>query len=464
MRNLVAVEVQGLLGRFDHRVDFPASWDFAILHGPNGVGKTKLLQLMTAAMSLNTASLRRIPFRSASFDFDDNHRLSLIRVDSDGYVDTIASGDESVVGSKIKYSLETPSGRAVSWVGEEMTTDHWIRARRFIEREAPIRRLPNGLWRDARVGDTVTYQELMERYIHALPSSILHEFGTVDAPEELRRFCESVNVHLIETQRLTTRDSAEDARRPDRDSAAKPTVVQYAEDLRRQLQSALASNSRTTQQLDRTFPKRVLEAKVSPAVDDDAIRARYGQQSELRARLSQIALLEDRTDLPLPRRKLQDWERRVLWTYLDDTDQKLETFEPLLRRCDALRDIIGDRFLYKRLVIDAEVGFRIETDEGGPVPATSLSSGEQHELILVYDLLFNAPSNSLVLIDEPEISLHVAWQQRFLADVAKISEIASLRFVVATHSPQIIHKWWARTVRLAPGQFDEIDERDGDGS
>ena len=81
-----------------------------------------------------------------------------------------------------------------------------------------------------------------------------------------------------------------------------------------------------------------------------------------------------------------------------------------------------------------------------------LSSGEQHELILIYDLLFNVPENALVLIDEPEISLHVVWQQRFLTDLSRIAKLSSLRFIVATHSPQIIHKSWDKTVELALGE------------
>lgn len=458
MRHLIRVEVKRLLGRFDHTIDIPADWDFAILHGPNGVGKTKILQLITYGLSLNAAGVRQIPFDSATFTFDDNHALTLEHTWEGAEADHRSTSE--VRSAPIRFVLEKPDGQEVTWAADEVTAEQWIRIRRYIERETPIRRVAPDLWRDSRLGDMVSMQELVERYAYTLPAAVMRDMALSEVPDYLRDFCESVNVHLIETQRLTTRDSSEEARRPG-DAAHRATVVQYADDLRSRLQHALASNSRTTQLLDRSFPKRVLEEKVPAEVDDNAIRERYEQQSRLRTRLSQIALLEDRTDLPLPNRKLQDWERRVLWTYLDDTDSKLATFEPLLVRVDALREIIKSRFLFKELVIDAERGFRIVTDEGVDVPPPSLSSGEQHELILIYDLLFNAPSESLVLIDEPEISLHVAWQQRFLADMAKISEIASLRFLVATHSPQIINKWWSRTVRLTP-QHDGIDEFDED--
>ena len=69
----------------------------------------------------------------------------------------------------------------------------------------------------------------------------------------------------------------------------------------------------------------------------------------------------------------------------------------------------------------------------------------------MFDLLFNVPKGALVLIDEPEISLHVVWQLAFIPDVQRIASLSGFRFIVATHSPQIINDAWARAVRLARG-------------
>jgi len=41
---------------------------------------------------------------------------------------------------------------------------------------------------------------------------------------------------------------------------------------------------------------------------------------------------------------------------------------------------------------------------------TDLSSGEQQEVVMLYELLFCVQPGTLVLIDEPELSLHVVWQ------------------------------------------------------
>jgi predicted ATP-dependent endonuclease of OLD family len=53
-------------------------------------------------------------------------------------------------------------------------------------------------------------------------------------------------------------------------------------------------------------------------------------------------------------------------------------------------------------------------------------------------LLFKFAPNSLVLIDEPELSLHLTWQERFLPDLLEIVKIANFDVIIATHSPFII--------------------------
>ena len=82
------------------------------------------------------------------------------------------------------------------------------------------------------------------------------------------------------------------------------------------------------------------------------------------------------------------------------------------------------------------------TDGGQPLNPSHLSSGEQHMLVLFSELLFRVESNSLVMIDEPEISLHVTWQKQFLRDLQQVTELASFDVLIATHSPQIVHDRW----------------------
>jgi predicted ATP-binding protein involved in virulence len=64
------------------------------------------------------------------------------------------------------------------------------------------------------------------------------------------------------------------------------------------------------------------------------------------------------------------------------------------------------------------------------------------------------------MIDEPEISLHIGWQKKFIADVLRISALVGFQFVVATHSPQIIDRWWSYATRLGPSTSDFLGEEE----
>ena len=57
---------------------------------------------------------------------------------------------------------------------------------------------------------------------------------------------------------------------------------------------------------------------------------------------------------------------------------------------------------------------------------------------MFFNLIF-ASSDLLVLIDEPEISLHIEWQERFIDDLSEICEMNNIQALVATHSPNIIN-------------------------
>lgn len=91
----------------------------------------------------------------------------------------------------------------------------------------------------------------------------------------------------------------------------------------------------------------------------------------------------------------------------------------------------------KRLILDnartARNGLRVEVN-GAPVALQSLSSGEKQLLRLMLEVL--AAENATVMIDEPELSMHVDWQQRLVTSMRRINPSCQLLF--ATHSPEIM--------------------------
>ncbi|KQP53968.1 hypothetical protein ASF51_17735 [Agreia sp. Leaf283] len=71
---------------------------------------------------------------------------------------------------------------------------------------------------------------------------------------------------------------------------------------------------------------------------------------------------------------------------------------------------------------------------GSSIPLQSLSSGEKQLLQLLLEIL--AANAHTVMIDEPELSMHVDWQERLVASMQRVNPGCQL--LLATHSPEII--------------------------
>ena len=80
--------------------------------------------------------------------------------------------------------------------------------------------------------------------------------------------------------------------------------------------------------------------------------------------------------------------------------------------------------------------------------ALGMSYAGKRALVSFKHVGLNVAADSLVLIDEPELSLHVVWQQHFLKDMSEVIKLTGFDILIATHSPQIIHDRWDLAVEL----------------
>jgi hypothetical protein len=80
----------------------------------------------------------------------------------------------------------------------------------------------------------------------------------------------------------------------------------------------------------------------------------------------------------------------------------------------------------------------LERDGGPIIELLSASSGE---LSLISSLLFliaNRDENPLILVDEPENSLHPSWQREYVDKLLNALEYRGATVVIATHSPLVV--------------------------
>jgi len=75
-----------------------------------------------------------------------------------------------------------------------------------------------------------------------------------------------------------------------------------------------------------------------------------------------------------------------------------------------------------------------------------LSSGEKQLLILLIETLLQRQRPYVFITDEPEISLHVLWQERLISSLRALN--GSAQIISATHSPDIVGKLANRAINM----------------
>jgi predicted ATP-binding protein involved in virulence len=136
---------------------------------------------------------------------------------------------------------------------------------------------------------------------------------------------------------------------------------------------------------------------------------------------------------------------------LDEYNSKVkETFSPITKFLDIINSFFKDTS--KKVSVDEVGRLYVKKPNGRDLTIDELSSGERQLIIIFANVIFNkySPSshkNETLIIDEPEISLHIRWQEKFITSLYEASE--KTQFIVATHSPDIIGDYKHKAIRLA---------------
>lgn len=438
------IAIKGLFGRFDYEIPLKLEDRITLIHGPNGFGKTAILRLIAALFGVGDATLLSVPYAEIQVDFDNRESLSVVKL------------------AQAKERRSEKRGAAVRFVyhNKSKTHDFTLTGRRPEQLEIPLHLIDEIIpeldregpdtWRNMETGELLRLEEVMDRYWERFPMSRTENRS--EAPDWLKTVRKSVPIRFIQAERLQATSRRIRARHTKASSGR--AVKLYSEELGETIKQTLTEYAALSQSLDRTFPARVVIHGQSLSMEK--VEAALKEIAAKRARLVEAGLLEregeDTTAQVL--QHIEESNLPVLSVYVQDTQKKLGVFDDLVARVELFKRSINDRFIYKQISIGRE-GFSFMSVEGDRLDPTSLSSGEQHEIVLLYQLLFRATQNSLILLDEPEISLHVAWQEQFLPDLLAMAALSAFDALVATHSPLIIGDRWDLTVELK-GPLNEV--------
>ncbi len=304
-----------------------------------------------------------------------------------------------------------------------------------IENEIPeLNRVGRREWADVITGDILHLSDVIAKYSYRLP--------WLQPSTEIvwyRKLVQGFSVKFIQTQRLMIMKAEAESYHHRSAVRYQTTVNEYSERLRVLIRDKLSDSMRMAQSLDSTYPRRLLQGPGKRRLSDKRLKELLVKMERLGAKLRQVELLSSGDNVDITLESISEENRGAIALYLSDSVKKYKVLEPFADKLLLFLDIINTKFQpTKSVEIGGREGIRIGLAGGGEIDPRLLSSGEQHEFVLLFDLIFFSEPGTLVLIDEPEISLHIDWQKKFLSDVEAIGKAANLKFLLATHSPAII--------------------------
>ena len=136
---------------------------------------------------------------------------------------------------------------------------------------------------------------------------------------------------------------------------------------------------------------------------------------------------------------LEDFEKRYasdprivsVAEHIDKVEADIEVATAPRVRLEAL---IQRMFSGQKKLSFTDTTIKVLADGERDIGLRSLSSGEKHALRIFAEAL--RVGFSTLLIDEPEISLHIDWQRELIKSIHTLNPEAQL--VLATHSPEIM--------------------------
>ena len=127
--------------------------------------------------------------------------------------------------------------------------------------------------------------------------------------------------------------------------------------------------------------------------------------------------------------------RNYLATIEEDLTMK-EVTNKVVNEINGIFDILELDVKLKGFSKDEKTLPIFENSASEEFDINDLSSGEKQLFLRTLSIKMLEPNNSIILIDEPELSLHPKWQQRIIEVYKKIGE--NNQIIVATHSPHIL--------------------------
>jgi len=162
--------------------------------------------------------------------------------------------------------------------------------------------------------------------------------------------------------------------------------------------------------------------------------------------------------LPIYDNNIDDLKKTIVKKYIDRAFEIDKPSEALRELQNYIKDIFDGLDLTFNLsdIKYNEKKVLFKDNNSVEFDIDKLSTGEKTLLSKVLYLYFKGYKNKVILIDEPELSLHPKWQNQILKIYENFAIKNNCQIIIATHSPHIIGSAKSEYIRLLVKEDDKI--------
>lgn len=205
--------------------------------------------------------------------------------------------------------------------------------------------------------------------------------------------------------------------------------------------------ARSLEEMDRMGVKLQLAPEGAEKVRFDVIRSfdRPFVQSDVVQKVVDMHLNSE-LDLQLYQlqRRYLDYQvnasNRIVQLFTSNAPDAQLQAQAIAREKAHFQDVVDSLFQETAKKIDRESNEIVMLQMGERLQPYKLSSGEKQMLIILLTALVQNREPYVILMDEPEISLHIDWQKKMVGLVRDLNPNAQI--ILTTHSPAVIMDGW----------------------
>jgi len=442
VKKLVASKVFGYL---DFNVDF--NDDISFLVGGNGSGKTTALKLINALVNPNFKELLQIPFQSVHLELLHANRDIQISANTDERgislkINTL--DDELILPSYSNEEIEYYSHKSEKL--EEITemvnrkyADHAI-VKEISRIDSPI-----FLGLDRRSDDGIRANE---DYYFEREQFIREKNNRWTRARRLIRG--SIGASLMETEMLVQQSYRRMREAEDRTSSKLRDSIllsafQYTSFEESDFSLKKFEWKERESLLERK--KEIRDALRNIGLNDsavsDAVDNFFNKMTSLFEHLQQS---DEEISIVWLLNKSQVERMSQIVEIIDEHKSEMDNiFKPINDFLCVINSFYKDS--KKTLEVDRVGQLLVSRPDGSKCTIEGLSSGERQLLVIFAHSFLNRFSGrkSVFIIDEPELSLHLRWQEKFSKTLFSINP--NSQYILATHSPEIVGGMKTKSVK-----------------